>query len=329
LDVGHANSAVIQAGNAVIVVDAPPGPVLADFLKTRGLRTIDLVLVSHADEDHAGGLITLLLGDFAVRRLLINPDATKRTKVWDDIRTAITVAMEQHQVSCSFELTSNTPTFTFGAVTVEVVAPSPDLFLSGAGGVESRSSGNRNLTSNSMSAVIRVVHDHVPRALLMGDLDLVGLDDLEKKKRSLTAELLVFPHHGGYAGTRRLADFAERLCRAVNPAAVVFSIGRGKHGTPRPEVVAAVEAACGNVRVACTQLSERCAVVNPSAARVHLVPLPAHGAETNTTCAGTIVQNLMTGAVLPIAEEHREFIRVFAPTHLCLGGAAAQMLPRP
>jgi competence protein ComEC len=121
------------------------------------------------------------------------------------------------------------------------------------------------------------------------------------------------------------ASFADRLCRSVGATTVVFSLGRGKHRTPRPEIVRAVEAALPTAHVACTQLSARCAAMNPNVERAHRLDAPSQGLERNTICFGTLVQELATGRVSPDRHQHAAFVRANAPTHLCLGGTASSV----
>ena len=56
LDVGHGNCAILQDTNAVTVIDCPPPSTLVDTLERLGIDTIDHILISHSDLDHAGGL---------------------------------------------------------------------------------------------------------------------------------------------------------------------------------------------------------------------------------------------------------------------------------
>jgi competence protein ComEC len=322
LDVGHGNSAVIHAADGVVIVDAPLGLILVELLLSRKITAVDTIIVSHADADHVQGVTSILLDErFVVRTVLVNPDATKDNKTWNDFRRAVAVAKERYQLQVSRNLGPDYPTITFGATQVKVVAPSHTLALSGPGGKELPEHGGRSISSNSLSAVVRVTHDNVSRALLTGDLDAVGLADLERCAVDLGAELLVFPHHGGHVPQGDNAKFADRLCRSVGASTVVFSLGRGKHRTPRPEIVRAVESALPTTHVACTQLSARCAAINPNVERAHRVDAPAQGLERNTICLGTLVQELATGRVSPDRNEHAAFVRANAPTHLCLGGA--------
>lgn len=69
LDVGHGLSVVVQTEDRVLVYDTgnvsvdgdtAAESVIVPFLRQRGVRRIDLLVVSHADADHAGGLNTIV-----------------------------------------------------------------------------------------------------------------------------------------------------------------------------------------------------------------------------------------------------------------------------
>lgn len=324
LDVGHGNCTVVHTADGIVIVDAPLGRTLIDFLLSRAITEIDTIIVSHADSDHVQGVTPLLLDDhFMVRRVAVNPDATKDTKAWEDFRTAVTVAEERYTVQVSRDLGSNYPVIALGPTRIEVLGPASGLALGGVGGNELSEFGGRRLSSNSLSAVVRVLHDGAQRALLTSDIDDIGLADLERRSVSLTAELLLFPHHGGHVANVDNEEFATRLCKAVGAKTIVFSIGRGKHGTPRPEIIKAVEEALPSGHVACTQLSKRCAAINPDVVRDYQSTAPAHGAEMNVTCIGTMIQDLATGKIWPSRGDHIAFVQAHARTHLCLGGAEA------
>jgi competence protein ComEC len=97
VDVGHGNCAILQDMDTVTVIDCPPPSTLTNTLERLGIDTIDHVLISHADLDHAGGLTTLL-DEITVHNIYINPDADKRSQAWIDIRTALELAECSHYV---------------------------------------------------------------------------------------------------------------------------------------------------------------------------------------------------------------------------------------
>src|SRR5947209_951600 len=122
LDVGHGNCAVIHAHEGVVVVDAPLGRTLIEFLLTRHIREIDVVFVSHADADHVEGITTLLLDDrFLVRKIVVNPDATKETRTWENFRIAVKEAELRHTVAISRDLGSTLAPIILGATRIEVL----------------------------------------------------------------------------------------------------------------------------------------------------------------------------------------------------------------
>ena len=132
----------------------------------------------------------------------------------------------------------------------------------------------------------------------------------------MQAVSLIFPHHGGRAGAdiRPLPNSSSNL---VAPSQVIFSIGRGLHGTPLPEVIAVARARQG-LYVACTQLSERCAAVRPAGTAQHIGAAFASGRNNNSCCAGSVVILLATGVIdQPTQQAHQGFITLNALTALC------------
>ncbi len=62
LDVGQGDATLLQTpdGGAVLVDGGPPGTGLAGKLRDRGVRSLDVVVLTHAQEDHQGGLADVL-----------------------------------------------------------------------------------------------------------------------------------------------------------------------------------------------------------------------------------------------------------------------------
>ncbi len=320
LDVGHGNCFVLQDTHGVTVIDAGPRSHLLEYLNQEGIRRIETILVSHADVDHIGGLIALLDPEtIEVGKICLNPDAVKRTKVWEGLRRILDRSDLHGSTPVKLSLTRSRPEdvgeFDQGLVQIEILGPSPYLASGGSGALDRQ---GRKIESNSISAVIRLSIEHEPVVLLPGDLDEIGLDDLLESHDDIHAPFLLYPHHGGRPRRADPADFARRLCELVCPETVIFSIGRGRFGTPRPEVVDAIREFDAKIRIACTQLSERCAVKVQGFEARHLNPEFACGRETRSCCAGTLVLDLEAPrALLPSEEEHLDFIRRAAPLALC------------
>jgi beta-lactamase superfamily II metal-dependent hydrolase len=286
---------------------------------------IDVVLISHADEDHIGGLIGILASDsIDVGIVRLNTDSLQGSAIWDDLLYELDHAVNKGKIDFRPSLTSSdSGAFDRGDVSIEILGPSPYLAARGPGQLYGGSSGPR-LSTNSVSAVIRISNDGRPVALLPGDLDDIGFDDLMSHGVDVRAPVLVFPHHGGLVGKGIDIDsFVTKLCTAVKPSTVLFSIGRGgTYRTPRPEVVAAVRACSSEVRIACTQLSTQCASSLPKANPSHLNDIFAKGREHRKCCAGSLVIELDgKNPLFPLNSDHQAFIISEAPTALCRKGS--------
>lgn len=316
LDVGHGNSTVVSSNNKHLIVDAGPGAHLLEYLLSEGITEIDTVVLSHADSDHIRGLVALLGARVRVNRVLLNSDSIKRSQVW------VTLVYDLECLSSEGTIvevrTLHAGEDVAGAladVRAEVLAPRLSLQLLGAGSIDR---DGRQITSNSVSAVVRVlVKDH-PVALLPGDIDAVGFSHLADSSRELTADYLVLPHHGGLGGSaHETTTLTEELCRAVSPREVFVSNGRGGVGNPRPEVIRITRETLPGVKVACTQLSETC---SPNLLRESTDLLTAYsgGASRNRCCAGTIrLESSDAASFHRDAVLHDAFVDRFASTALC------------
>lgn len=178
-----------------------------------------------------------------------------------------------------------------------------------------------------MSVVLRLHHQNHPVILIPGDLDSAGLADLKAQGRHIQADILLFPHHGGHIGhggapaarARENAVFAQAIVEQVKPRLLLFSIGRGRFGTPRPEIVKQILAEDNNCQIHCTQLSEHCHVGSPTGPAAHLTDLPASGREQNACCGGSIEIPLKgTNTIANLnRQRHVQFVNSVVPTPLC------------
>ncbi len=322
LDVGHGNCAVLQDADTTTVIDCPPSSILVEVLERQGIDIVDNILISHSDVDHAGGLPNLLKKVF-IRNVYVNPDADKRGargNLWKGIRIALGLAQEKGTIVHPSLTASLSKKINSGQVAIEILSPSVEIALGGAGGEDL---AGRKLTSNSMSVVIGLVHDFYRVALLPGDMDEIGLDNLLEKHQNIEAHILIFPHHGGAPGKNiEYRDFASKLCGHVQPSLVVFSHGRNRYQNPRKDIMQGVIVATPNAHVMCTQLSKKCAAASPVSDFSQLTNLPAAGMLNDYCCGGTIVVEIngKQTTYLPSLSEHRKFVtdKIKVPTPLCL-----------
>lgn len=316
LDVGHGNSAVLVDEDHVVVIDAGKKNGLIDYLKQQGITRIDTIILSHSDADHISGLIAILSSDeFDIREVRLNGDGRKDTKVWDYLAYELSVQNKKGTLKYEPSLTTNSSgDFNGPNSEIEILAPDSYLVTKGVGNTVT---DGRRIQTNTMSAVIRIKINDKKVALLPGDIDALAVDYLLENQDDLEASTLVFPHHGGLAGTGvDMKVFTEKLCRVVQPRQIIFSIDRSSK--LQKIVIDTAKSYDRNVRIACTQLSTLCASEIPSKKATHLTDAFAAGREKKRCCGGTfLVYFSQSVQVLPEQKNHLAFISENAPQALC------------
>ncbi|MDQ1292576.1 MAG: hypothetical protein QG608_456 [Actinomycetota bacterium] len=310
-----------------MLLDTGNGVSILEYLAEQGATRLERILISHADSDHAGGLITLLADPtFEINSVRLNADAFKDSELW----RALAYELDDwgRQPGHDYQIgMKEGDSFVLGSFALEILAPRARLTSLGPGAKDRE---GRRLEANTLSVVVRVLSGDDAVALVPGDLDSLGLEHLMDRVPApdLTAPVLVFPHHGGHVGRgcgeSANIQFTERLIGLVQPDLVVFSLGRGHHETPRPEIVDAVRRTKPGVRIQCTQLSTHCAPSLPEdgAPQDHVVFNTARGLRKGWCCAGSVVLKSNNGRweVIPAEETHGAFVVTNAPTALCIAG---------
>jgi beta-lactamase superfamily II metal-dependent hydrolase len=317
LDVGHGNSTVVIEDNGVLVVDAGPKNALLEFLREQNVKHVDVLLISHTDQDHLGALAQLIASqEFTVGRIALNSDAYKTSDTWNDVIYELDQAEWREELRFDVALVpEDEPVFDGGNMRAVILGPSRYLAGIGPGGVNRE---GHKITSNSISAVIGLAVEGTLMVLLPGDIDEIGVDDLLAHNKTINTSILVFPHHGGKPGTANIAGYVGKLCDAVDPQVVVFSTGRGLYGTPNRDVVTEILKKLPLVHIMCTQLSEHCSDMLPNTNQVHLNDVFCSGREHGQCCAGTILIDLNdAGKVHPSVEKHQTFINSSVKKPIC------------
>lgn len=215
LDVGQGTAVVVQTHGHVLVYDTGPGfggsadagdRILVPVMRARGLRSVDTLVISHRDLDHAGGAMSLL-DAVPVRRLLSSLEAghpIAERVAWQGMAERCTAGEQWHWDGVDFEL----------------------LFP------RAMHYAQPQRKSNDLSCVLRITSARGARALLAGDIEADSeLDLLIEAAERLPAEVLLVPHHG--SRTSSTVSFVQR----VAPRHAVFSMGhRNRFGHPRTDV---------------------------------------------------------------------------------------------
>lgn len=287
LDIGHGNSTLIHSDQSVVLIDAAIGSSVQDMLTEKSITKIDNIIISHADADHIGGAIALLLdASFTIKEVHLNTDALKKTKKWGDFLSALSVARSEKGTKVTAAINRDTDNLLFADFELEILSPSPIDCLTGPG---SKSLDGSNLDANTMSVVLRLLHDNEKMALIAGDMDSKSLDFLKCEIDCLKAKILIFPHHGGLPNGSDPVDFSKELCDLVSPELIIFSNSRNKHGNPRSEILEGISNSSCSAALACTQMSKECCKEEELLSSEHLIAsFPSMGKSKNHSCAGTM-----------------------------------------
>jgi len=184
--------------------------VVAPYLWNRGMRSVDIVALSHAHDDHIGGL-PALVADFHPRELWTG--ATPDSPGWRKLREE---AARDGVKVMPFESPRH---FDFGGASIDVLAPLADYVPN-------------DTPKNNDSLVLRI--RYASRTfLLTGDverpIEYAMLDGNEIQP----VDVLKVAHHG--SRTSSTASFLD----AANPAFAIISVGAdNSYGHPNRDVLA-------------------------------------------------------------------------------------------
>ena len=238
LDVGQGDAILIQTPDGKrLLVDGGPDPTLLPAALARRLapweRTLDLVALTHPDEDHMAGLLPILRG-YRVGLILDTriPRETPTGQAWLELVAPLRATMHHtppttpdasrlaFDVSCLEYPTPGTLLDLGSGARLQVLHP-PEALLQGT-----PSDDNNN------SLVLRLAYGRVS-FLLTGDLGLEGEAYLLRQEDlPLQSTVLKVSHHGAKEGT------TARFLEAVRPQLAVISAGRGnRFGHPSAEVL--------------------------------------------------------------------------------------------
>ena len=187
---------------------------VSPFLWTRGLKTVDVVALTHAHHDHIDGL-RAVLDNFRVGELWVGRDV--RSRAFDELLA------EARSRGVRIIHQTEGANFSWDGVTGEVLWPPQEDAAAEA--------------SNDDSMVLRLSDGHI-RFLLSGDVQKKAEEQLVHENAPLAADFLKVPHHG--SKTSSTPDFLA----AVAPRVAVVSAGEGNpFGHPAESTVARYQAA--------------------------------------------------------------------------------------
>jgi competence protein ComEC len=212
-DVGQGMALLIETEHHRLLYDSGPfyslgsdggNRVIVPYLNARGINHLDAMIITHNDNDHSGGAISIMQ-NIRVGWVASSLAAT----------SPIVLAAPQHRHCQAGQ------SWIWDGVRFDMLHPMPASY------------GNAQLTPNARSCTLKLTAD-AGSILLAGDIGAKEEQALLERDRSrLQSNVLLAPHHG--SGTSSTSDFL----RAVHPQLALFQVGyRNRYHHPKPEIFA-------------------------------------------------------------------------------------------
>jgi competence protein ComEC len=217
MDVGQGDAILIEspAGYRILVDGGPTSRAISEDLGREMPfwdKGFDLVVLTHPEEDHLNGLVTVL-ERYDVEHILVSPIETDSAAYGAWLQAAENEGAPYYQAASGewFDLGRG--------ARLEVLGPPTDLIQE----------GDDKLNNNCV--VLRLTWGEVS-FLLTGDLERAGEEALLSEGRDLRSTVLKVAHHGSADAT------STSLLAAVHPAIAVISVGADNtYGQPSPQVL--------------------------------------------------------------------------------------------
>jgi len=218
LYVGHGDSMFIVTPNKeTILIDTGDNYVyknnvynmaektVVPFVLGKGYKKIDLVILSHLDSDHAGGVETII-EKLDVKQLIIGENSSNTNRFLEIEKVC-------NENNIPITLVNEGDKFNIGHIKFNILAPFTEL----------------NESENNNSIVLMMEYKD-KKALFMGDMELEG-EEILVEKYNIDADILKVGHHGSTTSS------TEELIKEVAPEISIISVGERFASLPSEEVL--------------------------------------------------------------------------------------------
>jgi len=208
LDVGQADSSIIETPSGVFIVDTgKTGFEAEQFLKAKGYKDLVALIISHEQGDHAGGFLRIL------NRFNVN-------EIWDNGYTIYNI-----KVPLNLRHLERGDVLKVGNCEFTVLHPYKDFYVS-----------SLTKDSNELSLIFKF-KCFKREYLFLSDAGKSAIENLPLGY--LKADLVKVPHHGSKH------SFYEDLYKFAMPQICIISAGKGNpYGHPHREVIEYLSKIC-------------------------------------------------------------------------------------
>ena len=205
---GQGDFAILRDGNGFdVLIDGgktSAGPTVVNYLEQNGITELDVLVASHADSDHIGGLINVLEDPNITVNQVIYNGYPGTTATWNDFVTAAAGD------GLSLTTTQFPAEFDWGLMHVYVLNPA---------------SGLGNPDTNDACLVLKISFGSTDY-LFTGDIDSTIEATVVARQTPVAAEILKVGHHGSEYSS------SSAFLAAVSPSDAVISVGDNSYGHP-------------------------------------------------------------------------------------------------
>lgn len=212
IDVGQGDSALVECDGHYMLIDGgdmAAGDKVYNALEEKGIKQLDILVLSHLHTDHIGGLIKALTYASSIGLTISNTE-NSNTETFKKLEQELSINMSKITVP------NNGDKYELGSAVIEVIDVCAD--------------------EDNDSLVLLITYGDT-RFLFTGDIEDAAQTRISDKYQNESDEpfgvnLMKMPHHGSYTGT------LYRFLRTFMPEHIVISVGAGNsYGHPHQKTL--------------------------------------------------------------------------------------------
>lgn len=208
IDVGQGDCALVQCDGHYMIIDGGPSKASSTvytILKNKGIKTIDLMIATHPDEDHIGGLSGAL--NYASVDMVLSPVTSHDTKTFNSLSKYVA------KQGKTFNVPKAGDSYTLGSSKIDIIGP---IYSSA--------------DTNNQSIVAKVTYG-ANSFIFTGDAEEEEEYSIIRKYKGLNSDVLKVAHHGSNSST------SKAWLNAIKPIYAVIPVGQNSYGHPTQNTI--------------------------------------------------------------------------------------------